>query len=155
MTRTTFSTTKPGWIPKPAENFNSKGSWTSAEEFLQFFTNPDRPPQRLNASILTNDQVVGRISLAPANQEPDLGIWVYAGNRGKGYGTEAVSLAVECIFGTTDLTYIVAGIYGFNSASKRIFEKAGFLRASELDETEKSVFGEGEIAQLGYRLNRP
>ena len=143
------------WLdPETRRNFNSKSSWESAEECLRFFTNPDRPPQRLNASILTNDKVVGRISLAPAHQEPDLGIWIYAGSRGKGYGTEAVSLATRYIFNTTDLTYIVAGIYGFNLASKRIFEKAGFQRAPELDEAEESVFGEGDIVQLGYRLSK-
>lgn len=144
------------WLdPETRRNFNSQGNWTSAEECLRFFTNPDRPPQRMNAAILASDVVIGRISLAPANQEPDLGIWIYAGSRGKGYGTQAVSLATQYIFDTTDLTYIVAGIFGFNSASKRIFEKAGFQRALELDETEKSVFGEGDIIQIGYRLSRP
>jgi RimJ/RimL family protein N-acetyltransferase len=143
------------WLdPETRRNFNSQGSWKNAEECLQFFTNPDRPPQRMNAAILASDEVVGRISLAPSQLEPDLGIWVYVGSRGKGYGTEAVSLATQYIFDTTDLTYIVAGIYGFNSAGKRIFERAGFKRAPELDEAEESAFGEGDIVQLGYRLSR-
>lgn len=137
-------------------NFNTTHYWESYEDFLTLFTNPDRPPQRFNATIVQlKDQVpVGRISLAPVHLEPDLGIWIYKPFRFKGYGTEAVQLSVDFIFGEFDLDYIVAGIYEHNQPSINLFTKVGFLRAPELDEIEDNVFGDGKITQLGFRINK-
>ena len=138
-------------------NFNFRHDWASYEEFLAFFTNPKRPPQRLNCSILrmVDGIPVGRLSLAPEHLEPDLGIWIYESFRSQGYGTEAVSLAVEYIFNNFDLDYIVAGIYEHNHPSMRLFEKVGFKRAPELDQEENSVFGGEKTTQLCYRIDGP
>ena len=137
-------------------NFNTMHYWESYEDFLALFTNPDRPPQRFNATIVRlKDQVpVGRISLAPAHLEPDLGIWIYKPFRFKGYGTEAVQLSVDFIFREFDLEYIVAGIYEHNQPSINLFTKAGFFRVPELDEVEDNDFGDGKITQLGFRINK-
>ena len=139
------------------KNFNTTHYWESYEDFLALFTNPGRPPQRFNATIVRlKDQVpVGRISLAPAHLEPDLGIWIYKPFRFKGYGTEAVQISVDFIFGEFDLEYIVAGIYEHNQPSINLFTKVGFLRAPKLDEVEDNVFGEGKITQLGFQINKP
>ena len=138
-------------------NFNTMHYWESYEDFLALFTNPDRPPQRLNATIVRlKDQIpVGRISLAPTHLEPDLGIWIYKPFRFKGYGTEAVQLSVDFIFREFDLDYIVAGIYEHNQPSINLFTKAGFFRVPELDEVEDNDFGDGKITQLGFRINKP
>ena len=138
-------------------NFNSKHEDESYEDFLAFFTAPDRPPQRFNATIvsLLDQKPIGRSSLAPAHLEPDLGIWIYAPYRFKGYGTEAVRLSVDYIFCKFDLDYIVAAIYEHNQASINLFTKVGFVRAPQLDEVEESVFGDGEITQLGFRIDKP
>ncbi|MDE3000648.1 MAG: GNAT family N-acetyltransferase [Gemmatimonadota bacterium] len=143
--------------PSTQRNFNTKHDWESYEHFLAMFTNPDRPPQRFNATILRlQDQVpVGRSSLAPAHLEPDLGVWIYEPFRFKGYGTEAVQLSVDFIFGEFDLDYIVAGIYEHNQPSINLFTKVGFFRALELDEVEEDAFGAGKITQLGFRIDRP
>ena len=142
--------------PATQRNFNSTHDWESYEDFLAMFTHPDRPPQRFTATIvcLQDQATVGRISLAPAHLEPDLGIWIYEPFRFKGYGTEAVRLAVDYIFRELKLDYIIAGIYEFNRPSVNLFTKVGFAREPELDEAEESVFGEGQIVQLGFRLNR-
>ena len=138
-------------------NFNTMHYWESYEDFLALFTNPDRPPQRFNATIVRlKDRVpVGRISLAPAHLEPDLGIWIYKPFRFKGYGTETVQLSVDFIFGEFELEYIVAGISEHNQPSINLFTKVGFFRASELDGIEDTVFGVGKITQLGFRINKP
>ena len=129
-------------------NFNTMHYWESYEDFLALFTNPDRPPQRFNATIVRlKDQIpVGRISLAPAHYKPF---------RFKGYGTEAVQLSVDFIFREFDLEYIVAGIYEHNQPSINLFTKAGFFRVPELDEVEDNDFGDGKITQLGFRINKP
>ena len=139
------------------KNFNTMHYWESYEDFLALFTNPDRPPQRFNATIVRlKDRVpVGRISLAPAHLEPDLGIWIYKPFRFKGYGTETVQLSVDFIFGEFELEYIVAGISEHNQPSINLFTKVGFFRASELDGIEDTVFGDGKITQLGFRINKP
>ena len=143
------------WLdPVTRKNFNAAGEFDSAEECLKFFTDPARPPQRMNAAIRSDKKTIGRISLAPAGEEPDLGIWVFSEHRGQGVGSEAVSLAVRYIFASTDLQYLIAGIFSFNLASRKIFEKLGFRRATELDETQESIVGEGEVTELGYRLER-
>ncbi len=142
--------------PITQRNFNSKHERQTFEDFLAFYTNPERPPQRLDATILrlSGDQPIGRISLAPKHLEPDLGIWIYQPFRFQGYGTEAVSLAVEYIFEHFDLEYIVAGIYEHNSASMKLFRKVGFRRTPELDEEEDDVFDSGTITQFGFRIDR-
>ncbi|NUM45996.1 MAG: GNAT family N-acetyltransferase [Anaerolineales bacterium] len=81
--------------------------------------------------------------------EPDLGIWIFKSFRGQGYASEAVKLAVTYLFEHSDLDYIVIGIYEHNVISRRLFEKLGFQRAPQLDETEPDAFGEGEIVQIG------
>jgi RimJ/RimL family protein N-acetyltransferase len=143
--------------PVTRRNFNSKHECESYDDFLATFTNPQRLPQRFHAAVirLTDYEAIGRISLAPESFDPDLGIWIYEAFRFAGYGTEAVSLAVEYIFENLGLSYIVAGIYQHNRASVSLFTKLGFRRCPELDEIEDDAFGDGKILQLGFRLDRP
>lgn len=143
--------------PSTQKNFNTIPDWESYEDFLAMFTNPDRPRQRFNATIvrLQDQAPVGRISLAPTHLEPDLGVWIYEPFRFKGYGTEAVQLSVNFIFREFDLDYIVTGVYEHNQPSINLLTKAGFIRAPELDKFEDDVFGDGKITQLGFRINRP
>ncbi len=145
-----------GWQdPATQRNFNSMHDGESYEDFLAMFTHPEKP-QRFTAAIvrLQDLATVGHINLAPAHLEPDLGIWIYEPFRFKGYGTEAVRLAVDYIFRELNLDYIIAGIYEFNRSSVNLFTKVGFAREPKPDEAEESVFGEGQIVQLGFRLNR-
>ncbi len=138
-------------------NFNVRRDNESFEEFVAFHQDPARPPSRFVASILRlNDgRAVGRLSLAPAHLEPDLGIWIFGPYRSQGYGSQAVRLAVDHLFHTFDLDYIVAGIFRHNTASMRVFEAAGFRRAPELDDVQDDAFGDGKTTELGYRINRP
>jgi len=54
---------------------------------------------------------------------------VYIGeseNRGKGYGTEAVRLAVKYGFDVLNLNNIHLHVFGFNERARKAYEKAGF-----------------------------
>lgn len=52
-------------------------------------------------------------------------------NRGKGYGARAIDLGVREIMNSAKVEYVVAFIKPENQESRRVFEKAGFVRAGE------------------------
>lgn len=51
---------------------------------------------------------------------------------GKGYGTEAMTLAVDYIFENTELHRIELGVYAFNPRAIRVYEKIGFVKEGVL-----------------------
>jgi uncharacterized protein (DUF952 family)/RimJ/RimL family protein N-acetyltransferase len=57
----------------------------------------------------------------------DLGLWIGLPHHGKGYGTLAVRWLVDYGFTRLGLEKIEASIYTGNLASRRIFEKNGFI----------------------------
>ena len=142
--------------PVTQRNFNVKFRWERYEDYVRFFTDPERPPYRFVTTIvrLEDGMPVGRISVSPSSMDPDLGIWVFKRFQNMGYGSEAVVLAVKYLFENVGLDYVVVGIYEHNAASWRLFENVGFQRAPEYDEVEKNVFGQGEIVQVGFVLEK-
>ncbi|MDQ7825532.1 MAG: GNAT family N-acetyltransferase [Candidatus Eremiobacteraeota bacterium] len=62
---------------------------------------------------------------------------------GKGYGTEALKLALEVLFTEKKLGYIELDTAQFNSRAQRCFEKCGFRKMGELTEVN---FLTGEVA---------
>lgn len=85
-----------------------------------------------------------------SEEEPDLAIWIYPQHRGKGYGTEAFSLAVDYIFRNMNLRKIYAGCYCDNRASLRVLEKVGFVRNPAGDQKEANCFTKESIIQLSF-----
>ncbi len=59
-------------------------------------------------------------------RRPELGYWLIPEVHGEGYGTEAISLAVEYTFRTYDHPAVGAGVYEFNDASRGLLESLGF-----------------------------
>ncbi|MGJ4846582.1 GNAT family N-acetyltransferase [Leifsonia sp. Le1] len=49
------------------------------------------------------------------------------GNPGKGYGTEATTLALDYAFGELGLHRVTLDVYSFNPRAQRSYEKAGFV----------------------------
>lgn len=47
---------------------------------------------------------------------------------GRGYGTEATSMAVRFGFEQLNLNRIELGVYAFNAKAKRVYEKVGFVQ---------------------------
>lgn len=62
----------------------------------------------------------------PNGFRADIGIWLGKQFQGKGYGTEALRLAVEYGFGKMGLRKLEALVFTGNVASRRVFEKNGF-----------------------------
>lgn len=72
---------------------------------------------------------VGSIGLHPdfTNRSGTVGLWIGTPFQGMGYGSEALRQIVEMAFGEMRLERLEARIYKGNVASRRIFEKNGFL----------------------------
>ena len=82
-----------------------------------------------HAVVRAEGQSVGDVSLAPIDERrgwANLGYWVHPDHWGKGYATEAASLAVTHGFEELALHRVSATIVADNEASKRVVEKLGF-----------------------------
>lgn len=99
----------------------------------------------------SSGEKVGVLRLS-CGEAKDLAIWIYPNHRGKGYGTEAFSLAVEYISTRLNLQMIYASCYCNNIASMRMLEKVGFIRYPDGDQQEKDCFTGEPITQLSYKM---
>ena len=70
-----------------------------------------------------------------------IGYQVVPGQRGRGYGTEAVQLIVDYLFLHKDIGRIQAETHPANDASRRVLEKVGFTFEGRL---RRSFFSRGE-----------
>jgi uncharacterized protein (DUF952 family) len=90
-----------------------------------------RQGERHNFTIVdrTNEKPIGMISLRPDAQQfrGEIGLWLGEAYQGKGYGTQVVRKMVKYSFEKLGLEKIEALIFVDNWASRRIFEKNGFL----------------------------
>lgn len=75
---------------------------------------------------------IGNIKIGPINwihRFADVSLFI--GDKevwGKGYGTEAIRLSIEYAFNILNLHRLQAGICDMNTASIKVFEKAGFKK---------------------------
>lgn len=78
----------------------------------------------------TNDQPVGSVDLfdyEPIHQRIGLGILIRQEDRNKGFGHEALDLAAHYALEGVGIRNLYCSILGDNDASRRLFEKAGFV----------------------------
>ena len=78
--------------------------------------------------IVTHDgRAVGQVALChnPEFPEPELGWFLYAGNEGQGYATEAASALLAWALGARGLATVVSYIGADNAASRRVAERLG------------------------------
>lgn len=57
-------------------------------------------------------------------------VWIFIGkveNRGKGYGSEALSLLVDFIFQEMNMNRVELGVFGFNERAIASYKKVGFV----------------------------
>lgn len=87
--------------------------------------------KQLRLCICTlNHEVVGLIDLFdfdPMNHRAGVGVILIEASRGKGIGTEALSLLMEYAFSALHLKQLYANILENNTASIRLFENMGFV----------------------------
>jgi len=74
-----------------------------------------------------------------------IGYVLIPSERGKGYCTEAVQIAVDYLFLSKDIVRIQAGTFTGNIASQRVLEKAGFQREGTI---RKGMLAWGKWADL-------
>jgi RimJ/RimL family protein N-acetyltransferase len=88
---------------------------------------------------------IGVVGVFPVGDLWEIGFALISTERGKGYGTEAVTIFVDYLFLSRDLVRIQATTDLRNTASQRMLEKVGFKREGII---RKSMFIRGEWRDL-------
>ncbi|MBE7075244.1 MAG: GNAT family N-acetyltransferase [Clostridiales bacterium] len=102
--------------------------------------------QRYQFSVITkkDDKLLGTYDLhfvQPYNRYAEVGGFIgEISERGKGYGTEALTMICDFGFNVLNLQTLVARIYSFNIASLRSAQKVGFKQVGRIT---KRVFYAG------------
>lgn len=107
-------------------------------------------------AIEVNGEAAGAIGLHPQNdvyrKNAELGYWLAEPYWGKGIITRAIIQMVDYGFKNWDITRIYARPFGYNIASQKALEKAGFVLEAKL---EKTIFKNGEFHdELIYATRR-
>ena len=97
----------------------------------------------VNDSELYGTLIISKIDWK--NRTCGLDIKLSDESRGKGIGTESVTLAVDYIFEQLNLNRVEVKILDYNVASQRIFEKLGFVKEGILRD---SIFKNGKYNDL-------
>jgi len=120
------------WIYYPAQQ--SKADIEKQLEKLE--------PEKAWFLILKKDgSKIGFLSMRTVPFGWQIGYGLVPSERGKGYCTEAVQLAVDYLFLSKDIIRIQAGTFTDNIASQKVLEKAGFQREGTI---RKGLFAWGK-----------
>ena len=100
---------------------------------------------------------VGGISVTPNDgerrQSAEVGYWLGEPFWGRGIASEALRAITEYAFSTFDVCRLEAGVYGWNPASARVLEKAGYTLEGR---ARQAVIKDGHLTdRLLYGLVRP
>lgn len=102
-------------------------SLPDAESFI-LEANKKSPPN--NLGIIYQNECVGVIGFYPMQDVyrhcADFGYWLAEPYWGKGIMSAAATAMVEYIFSNFEIIRLQSSVFAFNSASKRVLEKAGF-----------------------------
>ena len=88
---------------------------------------------------------IGFLGMRKSELGWQLGYVLIPSERGKGYCTEAVKLAVDYLFMSKEIVRIQAGTFTDNLASQKVLEKAGFQREGTI---RKGLFSWGNWTDL-------
>jgi len=96
--------------------------------------------------IYHQDVFIGTGRLVPGQDvyriNAEIGYWIGESYWGKGHGTNAVKLMVAYAFQELELLRVYACVFGFNTASMRVLEKAGFEKEAIV---KSSIIKEGNV----------
>lgn len=105
--------------------------WPAQQEWWQSFF---RNPSQVIFAIRTSDSpgIIGYVEIGqidPVHRAAKLGIRIgEAVNRGRGYGSDVMPLAVDYCWRHLNLSRIALTVFAHNTAAIRLYRKAGFKR---------------------------
>lgn len=109
-----------------------------------------------SAQKMSPQSLIGNIGIHgidPVSRKAELGYLLFRKFWGKGYGTEAVGLAVDYAFETLNLRKLTARVFEPNPASSAVLLKNGFRLAGKLKE-HQYINSIGYVDELYYELHR-
>jgi [ribosomal protein S5]-alanine N-acetyltransferase len=93
-------------------------------------------PQTHNFGIEVDGEIVGAAGLLPEGdvhrRSMEIGYWLGEPFWGRGIATEATMAVTEYAFANFDINRLWAGVFGWNPASARVLEKAGYVLEGRL-----------------------
>jgi RimJ/RimL family protein N-acetyltransferase len=107
-------------------------------------------------AIASNDEAIGGIGLQPQydvyRKSAEIGYWLGEPFWGRGIATLAVRALTAYAFSRLDLERIYASVFGWNPASARVLEKAGYRLEGRM---RSAVYKNGKLTdQLLYGITR-
>ena len=111
----------------------------------------------LNFAIDVDGSAVGGISIRLGEdvyrRSAEIGYWLGEPFWGRGIASEALRAVTDHAFATFDVIRLEAGVFGWNPASARVLEKAGYTLEGRL---RQAVMKDGRLTdRLLYGLLRP
>lgn len=158
-----FSIEDLDWLVKFANNYNIAKNLTDAfphpysiEDGKAFIEMATQNYPRNILAIEINGEASGAIGVHPQKdiyrKNMELGYWLAEPYWGKGIMTNAIVQMTDYAFTNFDINRIYARPFGYNTASQRVLEKAGFILEARL---EKTFFKNGEfVDELIYAVRR-
>ena len=134
-----------GWINDPDffGEYNPLEHTTKAEMEKNY---DSAPPEKRRFFIEKKDGTkIGVVNTFPVGELLEIGFSLVADQRGKGYGTEAVTILVDYLFLSRDLVRLQATADLRNIASQRLLDKVGFKKEGIV---RKAMFIRGEWRDL-------
>ena len=116
----------------------------------------EAPPPR-NLAIVVDGHAVGGIGVELGqdvyHRSAEIGYWLGEPFWGRGIATEALRAVTEYAFATFDIIRLEAGVFGWNPASARVLEKAGYTLEGRL---RQAIVKAGRVGdRLIYARLRP
>lgn len=148
-------------ITSLAKNINNIHIWNNVRDGLPYpYTERDAEEyigMTLNKAyvqdfaIVVDGEAVGGVGFIPLNDverySAELGYWIGEDYWNRGIMGEAIRQVVDYVFRETDIIRLFASVYGFNLASMRVLEKAGFTRQAVL---RKAAVKNGKVIDMHY-----
>jgi len=111
----------------------------------------------LNFAIVVDGAAAGGIGLEMGEdvfrKSAEVGYWLGEPFWGRGIATEALRAVTDYAFASFDIIRLEAGVFGWNPASARVLEKAGYTLEGRM---RRGVVKDGRVAdRLIYGLVRP
>jgi RimJ/RimL family protein N-acetyltransferase len=128
-----------GSSPRTRDQIGESIEDPSDDRFLVCLDGKDAGPGSIDEDDVRR---IGFVSVEDADwKRPKLAYWLVPEFHGEGYGTEAISLAVDYAFRSYDTPAVGVGAFAFNDASRGLLESLGFM---EEGRRRKFMYVDGE-----------